>query len=228
MSADDRLAGALDRLWDEQFRRREEAATAPELQLHDLITALETRNAEVAAKTIGHWLERRARETDRVSVVATGLSWLGGGTRSVEQTLISMIGRAAHEILVTAYALTSGSVRVTHQLERAAATGVRCVFVVNRFRDQSPEIRDRLRQLADQHPSTVAIYSYDGSTALEGLHAKVVVRDRMEAVVGSANLTFHGLTTGHELGVLVEGPGAASLATAIDMIIASPQVHRTH
>jgi len=54
------------------------------------------------------------------------------------------------------------------------------------------------------------------------LHAKVIVVDRKKALVGSANLSLRGLMNNHELGVVVEGPVAAEIARAIDMLMASP------
>jgi phosphatidylserine/phosphatidylglycerophosphate/cardiolipin synthase-like enzyme len=61
----------------------------------------------------------------------------------------------------------------------------------------------------------------DGGGTGEGLHAKVLVADRSAALVGSSNLTFHGLVSSHELAVLVRGPLAGEIADRIDMLARS-------
>jgi cardiolipin synthase A/B len=212
------FAGALDLLW-QHGRIGEVGQDAIEV----LRNAFAAADLALAADLVAHWLVERARSTNEVSVVATGLSWVGGGTRSVEQTLISLITAASDEILVTAYSLTSGSSRVIDALAAAVSTGVRCVFVINRLDEQRHDIRTSLSELVVRHPGIVSVYSFS-DVASEGLHAKVVVVDRGVALVGSANLTFHGMTASHELGLLVRGPAAGAVAAAIDRLIVSPYV----
>jgi phosphatidylserine/phosphatidylglycerophosphate/cardiolipin synthase-like enzyme len=194
--------------------------TPPIVTLRNTLAAVDP---SVAADRVARWMADRARSTNEVSVVATGLSWVGGGTRSVEQTLIWLITAASDEILVTAYSLTSGSSRVMEALVVAVSTGVRCVFVINRLDEQRHDVRTSLSELVAQYPGRFRLYSFEDG-ASEGLHAKVMVVDRRVALVGSANLTFHGMTASHELGLLVRGPAAGAVAAAIDRLIASPEV----
>ncbi|HXG23887.1 MAG TPA: phospholipase D-like domain-containing protein [Chthonomonadales bacterium] len=51
------------------------------------------------------------------------------------------------------------------------------------------------------------------------LHAKVIVIDRRQAIVGSANLTAGGLGKNHEIAVLVEGEVAWEIASLIDRMV---------
>lgn len=214
----DPLAGALDLLW--QHGRIDDVGQDA---IETLRNAFADADRSLAADRVARWLVNRARSTNEVGVVATGLSWVGGGTRSVEQTLISLITAASDEILVTAYSLTSGSSRVMDALVAAVSTGVRCAFVINRLDQQRHDVRLSLSELVARHPGVVSVYTFS-DVASEGLHAKVVVVDRSAALVGSANLTFHGMTASHELGLLVRGPAAGAVAAAIDRLIASPQV----
>lgn len=207
----------LDSLWRDAAYGGGESPSA-------LSQLLQESGPEEAARQIVAWLQRVRRTTCEASVVATGLGWLGGGIRSVEQAMLSLIPNASREILVTAYSLTGGSSRVTDALGRAAAAGVRCVIVVNRLDDQSPAARATLRQLAERHRSSVRVYDFS-SEGGEGLHAKAVVIDREVAVIGSANLTFHGLSASHELGVVLRGAVAELVGEAVDRLLASPNVH---
>jgi phosphatidylserine/phosphatidylglycerophosphate/cardiolipin synthase-like enzyme len=222
---DEALEAALNRAWFHVATTRKGDQAVGGGDTEDITAALRGIEVDRAAAVLQGWLAELARKTDRVSVVATGLSWIGGGTRSVEQTLLALVAEAKEEILVTAYSVTGGSGRVMDRLRRAVSAGVRCVFIVNRLGDQRADMRSSLEDLALHYPGVVAIYDFEDEST-EGLHAKVVVVDRRAAVVGSANLTFHGLTSSHELGLLVRGPAAAAVASAIDQLTSSPQVRR--
>ena len=214
------MTGNVDDILDAIWR---DAARFGTVSPSGLSRALQECGPEEAAGQIISWLKRLRPTTCEASVVATGLSWLGGGIRSVEQAMLSLIPEASREILVTAYALTGGSSRVTHALDRAAAAGISCVVVVNRLEDQSAAARATLRRLAASHYRNVRVYDFDGDGD-EQLHAKVVVIDREVAVIGSANLTFHGLAASHELGVVLRGGVAELVGEALDRLLASPNV----
>ncbi len=53
------------------------------------------------------------------------------------------------------------------------------------------------------------------------LHAKCLVVDRLDALVTSANFTFHGLESNLELGLRVRGPQAGAIAERFDHLIGS-------
>ena len=65
------------------------------------------------------------------------------------------------------------------------------------------------------------LVDFRGEDDNDHLHAKVVVADRLRAIVGSANLTAHGLLLAHELAVLLEGPAADDIAARIDLLARS-------
>jgi len=60
------------------------------------------------------------------------------------------------------------------------------------------------------------------------MHAKTLVTDRRVAVVGSASLTFHGMTMAHELAVIIDGPTADLIAERSDLLIRSLRPNLLH
>jgi phosphatidylserine/phosphatidylglycerophosphate/cardiolipin synthase-like enzyme len=52
-------------------------------------------------------------------------------------------------------------------------------------------------------------------------HANALVVDRLEALVTSANLTYHGLEANIELGLRVRGPQAAAITERFHHLIAA-------
>lgn len=176
------------------------------------------------ARSILAGIRQAVRRLDRVRVAVTGTGWVGGGVGSVEETTLSVLKLAGQEIIGTVYAITPGSSRIIDQIEYAAATGVRTKLVIDHFDEQETTVRDRLQSLVEGFPTDFRLFDFVGAGRSGHLHAKTLVVDRRLAVVGSANMTFHGMMTAHELGVVVEGPAAEQIAGRIDLLLESSWV----
>jgi phosphatidylserine/phosphatidylglycerophosphate/cardiolipin synthase-like enzyme len=162
-----------------------------------------------------------ADNADRVSLAVTGSGWLGAGVPAVERTLTELLDGAEQEILLTVYSMTPGTGRVWDAIERALDTGVRCTLIANRLGEQHPDLQDKFRGLAARHPGTLRVHDFIGSDDLDVLHAKLVIVDRRSALVGSANLTFHGMVSAHELAVVIRGPAVDLIAGRVDLLLGS-------
>jgi cardiolipin synthase len=199
---------------------------AREILERELAAGLVAEGPDRLARMLATELRRAAVSRDRVSLVATGLAWLGGGTRAIEQTLVELIETAERELALVVYAMSAGPVRVWDALARALDGGVRCSLVVDRLESQNPEMLELLRRLRNRHPATFDVVDFLGQDDRDHLHAKIAVADRSRALVGSANLTAHGLLLAHELAVLLEGPVADEIAARIDLLLRSRLVRR--
>jgi phosphatidylserine/phosphatidylglycerophosphate/cardiolipin synthase-like enzyme len=158
--------------------------------------------------------------------VATGLGWLGGGAGAIERALTRLIDTANHELVLAVYAMSPGPARVWDALERAIDGGISCTLVADRLESQDPAMRERLRAVRERHLATFHVFDFVGETDRDHLHAKIAVADRRLALVGSANLTAHGMLLAHELAVLIDGPAAEEIAARIDMLGRSRFVRR--
>lgn len=174
-----------------------------------------------AAELLGAAAPRLGFDLDEVKIAATGLSWLGGGTSSVERVLTDAIKTAEREVLATTFTMTFGSERVLEALEAAAGSGVRVVLVVNDISDQSEKVQAFLRGLQKTYEQSVSVYDFVSQDRRHQLHAKVLAADRTKAVVGSANLSFHGMVSAHELAAVIKGPTAAEVADRIEGVTQS-------
>lgn len=177
--------------------------------------------ATVIAESVLDGIRSAAPRLDRVGIAVTGTAWIGGGVGSVEDLMLNLLKEAEREVVLTAYSITAGSSRVMDGIEQAVATGVRTRIIVDRFDEQEPTARQRLQRLASQFPALLTILDFAGGSGSSHLHAKALVVDRRKAVIGSANLTFHGMMTSHELAVVIEGPAAEAIAGRIDLLLES-------
>lgn len=198
----------------------------PEELRQAIASVLHAGEANTLGEAILEGLRQRDMGSDRIDIAVTGMGWLGSGVPSVQRTLQELLSAAREEVQLTAYSITSGSELILVALEQLADSGVRCTIIVNDLASQPVDVRTILLRVADNHADSVALFDFPPGAGSEGLHAKVVVVDRSSALVGSSNLTFHGMVASHELAVLVRGPAAARIADRIDLLARSPAVER--
>jgi len=153
------------------------------------------------------------------SVVVTGLAWMGSGVGSIESALERLFTSAKQDLSLTVYALGTDPERITTWLESALVRGVAVRMILNRSEEQPAAAISGLKRLAASYPH-FSLFRFSGPENSE-LHAKVIVADRRLALVGSSNLSWHGMVANHELALLVEGENAAAVASALDRLFHS-------
>lgn len=225
MSTGSRLAATIESAFHDRLAAHGGATTGrpavPPPLADEIAHVLASQGVAGLCDGIGQAIDGLAGRMDRVSLAVTGLGWLGGGVPAVERTLTELLGAAEHEILLTAYSMTPGTGRVWEALETALATGVRCTLIAHRLDEQHPDIRSLLLELLGRFPGTFRVHTFAGSDEKDTLHAKLVIVDRRVALVGSANLTFHGMVSAHELAIVVRGPTAELIAGRVDLLLRS-------
>lgn len=152
-----------------------------------------------------------------VQILVTGLAWMGGGFRSIESALDELLHEAQDEVLITAYAIGNASERIFTRLKSPLKRGVKIHLIVNHLEKQPDTVIESLKSLKDAYPY-FHLYSFESQEEMADLHAKAVVVDRKKALIGSANISYRGWTTNHELAVLVTGPAVSDIARAIDRL----------
>jgi len=155
----------------------------------------------------------------KTSVVVTGLAWMGAGIGSIESALERLFTSAEQEITLTVYALGTNPEQVAKWLEDALSRGLSIRMIVNRSEEQPVATISKLKNLASHYPH-FQLFRFEGPEKSD-LHAKAIVADRKLALVGSSNLSWHGMVTNHELALLVEGKPAAEVASALDKLFHS-------
>ncbi|MEW6277563.1 MAG: phospholipase D-like domain-containing protein [Candidatus Eremiobacterota bacterium] len=161
---------------------------------------------------------------DHVALAVTGLAWMKGRAASIDRVLSEMLLRCRQELLIVSYSFTEGAEEFLTMLEDRLRDGIRVKVVINRLSRQPPVVISRLTALLAAYPRQVELFDFSHPDT--ELHAKVVVSDRREALVGSANLSYRGLVRNYELAVRIEGATAVATARAIDALVSSQAVHR--
>jgi len=158
-------------------------------------------------------------QTDnKVTIVVTGLTWMGHGIRSIDSTIEEMLNSASDEIQIAAYMITKGAEDFLRLINQCLNRGVRVTLIVNRFRNQPRSIQMVIAQMMSQYRH-FNLLEFCPKDVKEDLHAKLIVVDRSIALIGSSNLSWKGLILNHELAVVVEGPTAARIGGLIDTLV---------
>lgn len=149
-------------------------------------------------------------------VLVTGKYFSGLGLRAIGPVLQELVLSAQGELHLMSYLLTESASPLIDLLEGALEKGVRVTAVLNAYEGNSRPLLSRLQALGEKHlHARVFVYSDEESGPL---HAKVLVADRKRAVVGSANLSWGGMVTNDEIGLLVEDGSAWALASLVDRL----------
>jgi phosphatidylserine/phosphatidylglycerophosphate/cardiolipin synthase-like enzyme len=196
--------------------RRDDAAN-PDTLAQALAFEVATHQGRELSDRITEQIRDALSDANRVSLIVTGLGWLGGGVQAIENALLRLVSGAEHELALAVYTMSLGPERLWATIERALDGGLRSTLIVDRLDEQNPVMRDWVHRLKSRHTHTLRVVDFRGEDANDHLHAKIVVADRRTAIVGSANLTAHGLLLAHELALLVEGPAAEEIAGRLDL-----------
>ena len=143
--------------------------------------------------------------------------------RRTGETLIGLIVRARNHIrLFSAYVDGPGLRALEPALAGATGRGVSVdLITVRRLeRDDAPGVLGSLLD-ADGDRSRLRIHRLAGMTWFP--HLKLLTVDGTAAYVGSANMTFAGMTTNFEVGALVEGAAVVAYETLVDELVRRAQ-----
>jgi phosphatidylserine/phosphatidylglycerophosphate/cardiolipin synthase-like enzyme len=170
---------------------------------------------------------RRLERLDRPDIE---IAWTGPNaegplvrpTRLVIEEMVRSV-RAEGEILLVGYAFTAprGSAMegVIDLFEDAARRRARITLVLHK--DDEGSARNVVEEMWDvfvKKPQVMTWRPPSGHKYTK-LHAKALVVDRIEMLVGSANFTFLGLESNLELGLRVRGPQATAVAERFDHLV---------
>jgi len=170
-------------------------------------------------------LERLSRPD--IEIVWTGPPAPGTIMRPTGAVVAEMLRdvRDAGEILVVGYSLTAADGTLMREvvdlLAAASKRGVAVTVILHRDEEQRNKENLLTAWNIFARKPKVLTWRPGPEHPYTKLHAKALVVDRLDLLVTSANLTFHGLESNLELGLRVRGPQAAVVAERFDQLAAT-------
>jgi hypothetical protein len=169
---------------------------------------------------------RRAVENrgPRCELVWTGGTSESAGVRSTFPVVKEMLGWARRSVLLVTYSLWIGTGDVGAIIDLLAgfsSTGIDVTFVLDRRYQEGWNVT----QLKQRWPSgrrRPALYTWQNEEdAIAKLHAKVLIVDRRDLLITSANLTGYGMKRNLEFGLRVHGRPAGDASEHLEGLIKS-------
>ena len=170
-----------------------------------------------------------------VDTVWTGPEVSGSMTRRTEAVVREIIAEAKEELLVVGYWLVASTAQIKELMDlliKKAEEGVRVRFVfdpsekthgLDNFSALNGiwpiDLPNASRQVFSWSEAMEKVTSQSGIEYDRKLHAKVIVADRYDALVTSANLTNAGFLQNLEMGFRVEGIMARAVVDHFDLLI---------
>lgn len=135
-------------------------------------------------------------------LIVTGEKWVGKGNKRTQNTIYNLIDNSQQSLLLTIYMLTN--YEVFKKIKSAAYRGVNVEIFIHTNDDFYLSVKKELEEIGQM--KHVSIFPADKE---EFIHAKVLISDRSKILIGSANLTKHGLSSNYELGILIDNQDIA-------------------
>lgn len=225
---------ALETVLPGQFRAQREMAAVLRRWAKELPDASGPTIARLIE--VGVALAAKERErTGEVRLVWTGPSSRSSFPRSSREALREVILGTRHELWLTAYWIAGPSdgegivADIVEHLADIRRQGANVSLVLDPRPHPSGETNfDVLRQLWPAGAPHPALYTWQdvlGEPHLK-LHAKVIVADGKDALVTSANLTWHALERNIEIGVRLRGQPARAIAEQLKGLLANEVLAR--
>ena len=186
------------------------------------------------------------------SMLATGSEFIKHGMRSVETVIHNLFADDTNEIHMLVYSF--GDTSLLEPLKKFASKGKIVIVasdIETKIKIKHPDVYEILLELNKERNVTISDFesywhcsecdrNFHGSTEKENhqnesghsftnwatgfLHAKTIVKNRNEMVVGSANFTKGGMQNYYELGVHIKGIECEEVATMIDKLAHNSQL----
>ena len=144
---------------------------------------------------------------------------MGSGIDSFENEIEKVFTQTRGEIQITAYSINTRAPKLFDLMLTALRNGCIIKLIVFRFDKLKNHVKKKLLDLEQKAGFLLYKYTPDKDDAEDALHAKIIVAKREKAILGSANLSWRGLVTNHEVGVVLYGDAAADVANLVDRLI---------
>ena len=153
---------------------------------------------------------------DTTEIIVSGVDFLGKGITSQEQKVIDLFKKAEKEISILTFSLTQLD-DILNPLKTALQRGVSLKLIYGTIDKRRPDLHKRIMKDLFNNSEYVDFYFYSHEHNI--FHAKVIVVDRKEAIIGSANFTYQGYKRNHEIGVYLKGKVVNDINHLIDSFI---------
>lgn len=141
-------------------------------------------------------------EKENIEIVTTTPVSFNTKTRRTYPVIEELISKATKHIVITGYAISEHFDEIMEILNVKSKQGVMVELFINDYE----KVKTHLDKIEHSNKNFFRVYKFieKEEDKMASLHAKTVIVDREKALISSANLSYHGMVSNIEIGVLVE------------------------
>lgn len=140
-------------------------------------------------------LEKR----EKISLVATVPLAFSLKTKRIQNVAEELIRNAKKSILLTGYSVSGFILKIIDLLIEKSQKGVLVKIFFNDLQRQSS-----VKKILEYRSKFLQVYDYTNrEDKMAALHAKIIVVDKKETLISSANLSYHGMSGNIEIGTCI-------------------------
>ncbi|WP_264229687.1 phospholipase D-like domain-containing protein [Acholeplasma laidlawii] len=141
-------------------------------------------------------------EKENIEIVTTTPISFNTKTRRTYPVIEELISKATKHIVITGYAISEHFDEIMEKLNVKSKQGVMVELFINDYE----KVKTHLDKIEHSNKNFFRVYKFieKEEDKMASLHAKTVIIDREKALISSANLSYHGMVSNIEIGVLVE------------------------
>lgn len=143
-----------------------------------------------------------SKEKENIEIVTTTPVSFNTKTRRTYPVIEELISKATKHIVITGYAISEHFDEIMEILNVKSKQGVLVELFINDYE----KVKIHLDKIEHSNKNFFRVYKFieKEEDKMASLHAKTVIVDREKALISSANLSYHGMVSNIEIGVLVE------------------------
>jgi len=137
---------------------------------------------------------------------------------NTKQVIERMLKSANDKVTIVDYRITSKAESIVEELNKCLKEGVDIDLIVDNHRANERELRKCFSEISLARPRI--FIRKEKESKYYKMHAKVIIIDDVQMLIGSANLTKLGTEDNFELGVLINGPIVRTMLKLLNLMIA--------
>lgn len=142
-------------------------------------------------------------------LVASGEKWIKSDVKSTFRAITEIIDKTQSSLILTIYIITNND--ILEKVKEALDRNVGVEVFIYKDKEVYTDVAHKIFKLSEEYYNIV-VYEVTEKT----LHAKVLISDKKQTLIGSANFTGKAMHDNYELGILVDD---AELAYNAEKII---------
>ncbi|MDA7954781.1 MAG: phospholipase D family protein [Nitrosopumilus sp.] len=145
-----------------------------------------------------------------IGIGVSGKHWIGGYEQTARSLIASSLSEAKKSIRITTYSMGEKSEEldeIFNIIKSKLNSGVEIQLIINRLWSTTDYAKNWLDALKHKN---FKLLDYDPDKKTENLHAKIIIIDSIDIIIGSANMSKSGMSANHEIMLKIRGGEFAS------------------